>query len=178
MLFHMNTLADVPLTEGTPFNSHGRLLWIYLLTPGFTLGYHRQVLGVSDITLAKHLRRAQAAALSDPTIADDVRCNTDSITPADGLLMAQRRGSTHLPVWSRRAIGEWRRSNMKIDEIAELFCCTAATVRNPFSGERRLSTSQMLPVGRWQNGLALSSIPKAVLSGCDHSPERDRLRGI
>jgi hypothetical protein len=23
MLFHMNTLADVPLTEGTPFNSHG-----------------------------------------------------------------------------------------------------------------------------------------------------------
>jgi hypothetical protein len=110
MLFDLGTLAETPPTSFTPLTSHGRDLWIYLLTPGFTLGYHRHVLGVSDITLAKHLNRARAALEADAALADQVRENTYSITPADGLVMANA-GAAHLPYWSRRAICEMRRTN-------------------------------------------------------------------
>ena len=159
MLYHLATLDHTPPTKFTPLNTHGRALWIYLLTRGFTLGYHQHVLRVADITLAKHLGRAQAAALSDPTIRADVLANANSITPADGLLMAQRRGTAHMPFWARLAIGEMRRNGVGVTEVADLFQCSRETVRkvlsrpsqafHAFTGLRRLNSAQILPVGRW-----------------------------
>lgn len=137
-----------------------RELWIYLLTPGFTLGYHQRVLKVSDITLRRHRNDAEVAQCADPTIARSVYENVSSITPEDGLAMAQRRGTAHLPYWSRLAMCEYRGRLPTAREVARLFRCSPTTVSNAttstggsfdiFSAARRLSPQQVHPAGQWR----------------------------
>ena len=104
MDFHAGTLDDQPPPRARR-NLRSRDMAIYLLTPGFTTAYHSHALAVSTTTIKKHLEWSSALAAADPTVAEDIVRNTASITPVDGLKMAQRRGTTHLPWWSRLEIG-------------------------------------------------------------------------
>lgn len=137
-----------------------RPLWIYLLTPGFTLGYHQHVLGISSVTLARHITIAKAEQAIDPTIHADVQTNIGSITAEDGLAMARRRGAAHLPFWSRLAICEYLERLGTANKVAKLFGCSPATVTNmrrPGAGafdflsvSRRLTPQQQHPAGQWR----------------------------
>ena len=141
-------------------NPSPRPLMIYLLTPGFTLGYHQQVLGISGVTLDRHIKIAEAEQLADSTLTAAVNDNTSSITPEDGLAMAQRRGAAHLPYWSRLAICDFRARLGSANELAKLFRCSPATVTNVLtpgvggfdflSVQRRLSPQQECPAGQWR----------------------------
>lgn len=140
-----------------------RHLWIYLLTPGFTLGYHQHVLQTSDVTLNRHRAIALAEQRSDPSIGAEVFANIASISAEDGLAMALRRGTAHLPYWSRLAICEFRERLGSAVKVAELFRCSPATVTNAmtpgtgrfelFTGERRLCPQQQRPPGQWSSGM-------------------------
>lgn len=148
-----------------------RPLWIYLLTPGFTFGYHQRVLGISNITLARHLAIAKQQQSIDPTLADAVYDNLSSITAEDGLIMALRRGTAHLPHWSRMAICEYLERLGAAYKVARLFECSATTVTNVvklglgsydvLSAERRLASQQVHPPGKWRTrgGVGASASP-------------------
>lgn len=158
MDFHAGTLDDQnPLRARR--NLRSRDLAIYLLTPGFTTAYRAHALAVSTTTITKHLEWSRALAAADPTLADDIVRNTASITPGDGLKMAQRRGSSHLPWWSRLAIADFAARGQSTSEVADLFRCSCRTVQivltrgalsfNCFTGARRLSSTQASPPGKW-----------------------------
>jgi hypothetical protein len=158
MIYHAGTLDhQIPSSAGR--HRRTRELAIYLLTPGFSIAYHAHALGVSCTTIHKHLAWSRALAEADPTIFDDVRMNSASITPDDALRMAQRRGATHLPWWSRLAIAEYSTRLQSTGEVAAMFRCSRRTVQivltrgalsfNPFTGERQLSSTQASPPGKW-----------------------------
>lgn len=157
MDFHAGTLDEHPPAPAIR-HKRSRNLAIYLLTPGFSTSYHAYVLGVSGITVSKHLAWSKALALADPTILAEVDGNCASITPEDGLKMAQRRGPAHLPWWSRLAIAEFA-IRLTTSDVASLFRCSRRTVQlvltrgvlsyDPFTGTRRLSPSQVSPPGKW-----------------------------
>lgn len=161
MDFHAGTLNDRPPPRARR-NLRSRDLAIYLLTPGFTIAFHAHALAVSTTTITRHLEWSRALAAADPTLADDVVRNTASITPDDGLKMAQRRGSTQLPWWSRLAIADFTARGRTTSEVADLFRCSCRTVQivltraalsfNCFTGERRLSSTQASPPGKWIGG--------------------------
>ena len=142
--------------------NYNRHLWIYLLTPGFTYGYHQHVLGISDITLARHLTVAKCMQTIDPTITEAVNINISSITPEDGLSMALRRGTAHLPHWSRLAICEFYGQLGTANKVAKLFRCSPTTVTNVvklgagsfdiLSAKRKLAPQQAHPPGKWRAG--------------------------
>lgn len=160
MLYHAGTLDnDFAPTRG---RRHRRThdLAVYLLTPGFTTAYHGHVLGVSRTTINKHLAWSRALAAQDPTVFEDVERNVTSITPADGINMAQRRGTTHLPWWSRLAIADYSARMRSTSEVAALFRCSQRTVQQVrrcgclaydlFTGARRPSSTQLSPPGKWK----------------------------
>ena len=161
MLFHAGTLDDPNSDANT--RRHlilTRELAIYMLTPGFSRAYHQHALGVSDTTVAKYVRLCRQFAASDPTIRHSISENLASITPEDGLRIAQRRGAAHLPWWSRLAIAEFQQRLGNNREVAALFNCSPRTVHlilttcpiayDPLSGERRLSKTQASPPGMWR----------------------------
>ena len=170
MNFHFNTLNDDITCLSQSWASRKALLcrdgyyplWVHLLTPGFTNGYHQQVLSISGVTVATFLARARAAQGTDPSITDAVAANVVSISPYDGLLMAQRRGSAHLPLWSRLALCHYYRELGSANKVAELFSISPATAHNVLkhgaggfdllSSERRLAPQQLSPSGQWQKG--------------------------
>jgi hypothetical protein len=158
MNFHAGTLDDqAPRPASRPQRS--RELAIYLLTPGFSTAYHAHALGVSTTTINKHISWSQAAALADPSIVEDAALNAASIIPEDGLKMAQRRGSAHLPWWSRLAMADFAVRLGSTCEVAKLFRCSRRTVQlvrsrgvlsyDLFTGARRLSWTQASPPGKW-----------------------------
>lgn len=162
MQVHFGTLDDENIDPCVQRRlTRSRNLAVYLLTPGFSRAYHQYALGVSDTTVAKYIRWARELALGDQTIFDSVRENAASITPEDGLKMAQRRGRAHLPWWSRLAIAEFKYRLGSTREVASLFKCSRRTVQlavgtwpvayNPLSGERRLSRTQASPPGMWRS---------------------------
>ena len=81
--------------------------------------------------------------------------------------MAQRRGTAHLPFWSRLAIAEFRVRLGGPKEVARLFRCSVRTVQlilrttptayDPLTGERRLSRTQAAPSRKWRRGRTLTS---------------------
>lgn len=158
MQIHCETLKTGN-TESPQRPVLSRDLAIYLLTPGFSSAYHSHVFGVSGTTLRKYLAWSRDLASNDLTIAGCVIANVASITADDGLRMAQRRGPTQLPWWSRLAIAEFALRMGSTKEVADLFGCSRRTVqlalkRLPLSfdamtGERRLSTSQISPPNKW-----------------------------
>lgn len=162
MDFHVGTLDDQAPTRARR-NLRSRDLAIYLLTPGFTAAYQAHALAVSTTTITKHLEWSSALAAADPTVAEDITKNSASITPEDGLKMAQRRGSTHLPWWSRLAVADFAARGQSTSEIAHLFRCSRRTVQmvltrgalsfDCFTGARRLSSTQASPPGKWTAGL-------------------------
>ena len=168
MLYSFGTLDDDNAAASWSIRkarlcSHGnRPLWVYLLTPGFTLGYHQHVLGVSDITLARHLAVARREQTADPTIAEAVYNNVSSITAEDGLAMALRRGTAHLTYWSRMAMCEFYGRLRTANKVAKLFRCSPTTVTNVvrlgagsfdiLSLKRRLAPQQVHPPGKWCSG--------------------------
>ena len=169
MLFHFGILDDEntdPCRRRRPARS--RDLAVYLLTPGFSRAYHQNALGVSDTTIDKYVQWSRELALGDPTLLDSVSENAASITPEDGLMIAQRRGRAHLPWWSRLAIAEFRHRLGSTGEVAALFNCSRRTVQlvlktcpiayDPFSGERRLSRTQASPPGMWRSPQRAMSI--------------------
>lgn len=165
MDFHAGTLDPRVLSRSSRL-AGTREFAIYLLTPGFSIAYHAHVLGVSTTTIHKHLAWSQAAASADQTIAEEAAENAASITPEDGLRMAQRRGSTHLPWWSRLAIADFAARLQSTSQVASLFGCSRRTVQlaltrgvlsyNVFTGERRLSGTQISPPGKWSVGGSLA----------------------
>lgn len=167
MLFHHDTLDDQRADTGRRRRLNlTRELAIYLLTPGFSRAYHQHALGVCDTTIAKYMRRSQEFALRDSTILASVSDNAASITAEDGLKMAQRRGRTHLPWWSRLAIAEFAHRLGGTSQVASMFRCSRRTVQlvmktwptsyDPLSGERQLSRTQACPPGKW------SSLSRAI----------------
>lgn len=162
MLFHAGTLDDALAPRPGTRHLRSRDLAIYLLTPGFSTAYHAHVLGVSSTTLNKHLAWSRALALADPTSGESIVANAASITAEDGLKMAQRRGATHLPWWSRLAIAEFAARLEGTCKVAQLFCCSRRTVQqvltggalsyDPLTGVRRLSPTQSSPPGKWVSG--------------------------
>lgn len=161
MDFHAGTLNAQVLNRSSCL-VRSRDLAIYLLTPGFTTAYHARALGISTTTIHKHLAWSRALALADPTITEAVDANCASITPSDGLKMAQRRGSAHLPWWSRLAMADFAARLESTSQVAALFRCSRRTVQlartrgvlsyNVFTGERRLSAAQISPPGKWSAG--------------------------
>jgi hypothetical protein len=156
MLYHFGTLDDV--------RSRRRLarcdeLAILLLTPGFARAFHANVLEVSSTTIAKYVDWSHALACRDSSIRFRARQNAESITPEDGLKMAQRRRRAQLPWWSHLAIAEYVDRLGHTGEVARLFKCSRRTVQfalkrwpigyDPFTGERRLSHTQASPPGQW-----------------------------
>lgn len=158
MNFHAGTLDDHPATRARR-NLYSRELAIYLMTPGFSVAYHAHALDLSTTTINKHLAWSRQLVGADPTIADDIVMNAASITPEDGLKMAQRRGPAHLPWWSRLSIAEFA-THLTTSDVASLFRCSRRTVQlvltrgvlsyDAFTGIRRLSSSQVSPPGKWQ----------------------------
>jgi hypothetical protein len=138
-----------------------------LLTPGFSRAYHQHVLGVSDTTVAKYINWSRCLVEGDPSIMDDVAANAASITAQDGLTMAQKRGRGHLPWWSRLAIAEAVGRGHDTSEVARRFRCSCRTVQivlkssaiayDLFTGERRLSNTQMRPPGSWSRAKVVKS---------------------
>jgi hypothetical protein len=130
-------------------------LAVYLLTPGFGTAYHQQVLGVSNATLWKYTQWARELARQDPALSEGVADNVASITCDDGLLMAQRRGTAHLPFWSRLAICEYLQVLDDAAKIARMFRCSKRTLYNVRTGQslnydlltgvRRPNSTQLRP---------------------------------
>jgi hypothetical protein len=157
MLFHCGTLDRNPCPRNRP--NACRDLAIYLLTPGFSKAYQKQVLGVSSTTITKYMQWSLDQAEHDPTILDRVPDNAASITAEDGLMMAQRRGGAHLTWWSRLALAEYMQRLGSTDEVAALFNCSRRTVQHALkaypiayellSGKRVLSWTQASPPGKW-----------------------------
>lgn len=158
MDFHAGTLDEAPPTPARR-NLRSKELAVYLLTPGFSIAYHARALGLSTTTIAKHVAWSREFGLADPTVSEDVDANCASITAEDGLAMAQKRGSAHLPWWSRLAIADYAVRLESTGQVAALFRCSRRTVQlvqtrgilsfDPFSGVRRLSASQISPPGKW-----------------------------
>ena len=167
MLHHFGTLDnDLPCR---PLERCDELA-VYFSTPGLSRAYHANVLGASDTTIAKYVDWSEARARTESLIFNLVQENASSITPEDGLKMAQRRGRAHLPWWSRLAIAEYAQSLGDTGEVARLFNCSRRTVQfalkrwpvayDPLTGERRLSHTQASPPGRWIS--STSRPPSAV----------------
>jgi hypothetical protein len=130
-----------------------------LLLPGLSLAFHAAALGRSRTSIATYRAAASEAARSDPSIMDAVTAAIGSLRAEDGLKMAQCRGRTQLPFWSRMAISEYRKRGLSRHEIAAAFHCSPGTVANvlqgrgsgygALSGERRLTETQRNPLGKW-----------------------------
>lgn len=159
MLHHLGTLDEQITTRRERCLRPTRNLAIYLMTPGFSRSYHQQVLGVSDTTIAKYMSWSRELAEGDGEILAAARANAASITAEDGLKMAQLRGRTHMPWWSRLAIAEYAHRLGDTAEVARLFNCSRRTVQlvtkarplayDLFTGERKLSSTQSAPPGMW-----------------------------
>lgn len=159
MLHHAGTLDDGHIPKRGKHHRRTRELAIYLLTSGFSTAYHSHTLGVSANTVRKHLTWSRDLADGDPSIEDDVAANIASITAEDGLMMAQRRGSTHLTWWSRMAIAEFAGRLASKRELATEFRCSHRTVQlvlskgclnyDLFTGARSPSAIQSCPPGKW-----------------------------
>lgn len=134
----------------------------FMLMPGFSIAFHAAALSRSRSSLNVYRAAAIAAARTDPTIMAAVDAAVRALRAEDGLQMARVRGRAQLPAWSRLAIGEYRKRGFSRREIADAFRCSPGTVANVlqgkgtafalFSGERRLTHSQLNPPGRWSRG--------------------------
>jgi hypothetical protein len=150
MLYDWGTLSDT----GPYKLSREPELAAYLLTPGFTCGYHQQALRASNATIWNYTSWARAHAECNPLVEKMIAANLASITPEDGVRMAQRRGKSHLPFWSRLAICE-RLQTDSVAKVAARFNCSRRTVENvragrcvsfhPLTGCRQPSRSQRTP---------------------------------
>jgi hypothetical protein len=111
------------------------------------------------MTIATYMRWSRQLAEKDGEILEAARANAASITAEDGLKMAQRRRRAHMPWWSRLAIAEYAHRHGDTAEVARLFNCSPRTVQlvtkawplayDPFTGERKLSSTQVAPPGMW-----------------------------
>lgn len=134
----------------------------FMLLPGMSLSFYAAVLRRSRSSVAAYRAAAIEAARSNPTIMVNVDAAVLSMQAEHGLEMARLRGSAQLPAWSRLAIGDYRKRGLSRREIATAFRCSPGTVANVlqgkgsayalFSGERRLTTAQRHPPGRWAKG--------------------------
>jgi hypothetical protein len=159
MLYHLGTLDEQTACGPVRRLLLTRSLAIYLLTPGFSRSYHRQVLGVSDTTVASYMSWSHQLAEKEGEILKAARANAASITAEDGLRMAQRRGRAHMPWWARLAISHYVEQLGSTAEVASLFDCSRRTVQlvlktipiayHPLTGERCLSRTQARPPGMW-----------------------------
>lgn len=141
--------------------------YAYILLPGFSLSFHAATLGRSRSSLNVYRSAAMKAAKADPAVMEAIEAAVSRIRPEDGLRMAQLRKGAQLPSWSRLAIYDYRRRGFSRREIAAAFQCSPGTVANIlqgkgtayalFSGERRLTPSQLRPSGRWHAGKSRTS---------------------
>lgn len=157
----------IPTTERTPWHpirvpARGQdrtAFHAFVLLPGLSVSFLAAVLGRSRSSVSAYRRAATKAAQSDPAISKTVEATVWAMQAEHGLRMAQLRGSSQLPSWSRLAIGEFRKRGCSRREIAEAFGCSVGTVTNVlqgkgttyelFSGKRRLTNSQKTPPNQW-----------------------------
>ncbi|WP_294335863.1 hypothetical protein [uncultured Sphingomonas sp.] len=131
----------------------------FMLLPGISLSFYAAALGRSRSSISAYRAAAIEASQSDPAITAAVDAAVSAMRAEHGLQMARLRGRAHLPSWSRLAIGEYRKRGFSRREIAAAFRCSPGTVANVlqgkgtsyalFSGERRLTSAQRNPPGRW-----------------------------
>ena len=132
----------------------------FMLLPGLSLSFYARALSRSRSTVATYRAAAIDAARSDPAIMESVDASVCAMRPEHGLHIAQIRGKTQLPAWSRLAIGDYSERGFSRRQIAAAFRCSPGTVANVlqgkgtayglFSGERRLTHAQRNPPGRWE----------------------------
>lgn len=143
----------------------------FMLLPGLSLSFYAAALGRSRSSVSTYRAAAINAAQSDPAIMAAVDAAVWAMQAEHGLRMARVRGKAQLPAWSRLAIGEYRKRGFSRREIAKAFRCSPGTVANVlqgkgasyglFSGERRLTTAQRNPPGRWLEGVRRGLIAPA-----------------
>lgn len=134
----------------------------FMLLPGLSLSFYAAALDRSRSSVATYRAAAINAAQSDPAIMAAVDAAVWAMRAEHGLQMARLRGGAQLPAWSRLAMGEYRKRGFSRREIAAAFRCSPGTVANVlqgkgtsyalFSGQRRLTSAQRHPPGRWQSG--------------------------
>lgn len=131
----------------------------FVLLPGLSISFLAAVLERSRSSVSAYRRAARKAAQTDPTISKTVEAAIWAMRAEHGIQMAQLRGTSQLPSWSRLAIGEFRKRGWTRKRIAAEFRCSISTVDNvlsgngvsyaPFSGQRRLTAAQQRPSGQW-----------------------------
>lgn len=135
----------------------------FMLLPGLSLSLYAALLGRSRSSVATYRIAAIDAAQFDPAIMAAVGAAVWAMRAEHGLQMARLRRGAQLPVWSRLAIGEYRKRGFSRREIAAAFRCSPGTVANVlqgkgtvyglFSGERRLTHGQRNPPAKWSKGI-------------------------
>lgn len=146
-----------PPRARAPTIEHWRF-WAYLLLPGFSVAFHAASLGRCVATIASYRLKANEAADRHPEIAKLTMQLLFAIRPEHGLMMAQRRGLSHLPYWSRLAVFEYRKRGATRAELAAIFRCSRGTIANILggncavydhsSGARILTGVQLSPPGK------------------------------
>ena len=131
----------------------------YMLLPGLSTSFHVVTLGRSRSSIALYRARAAEAASNDPAVAAALADMISNLRAEDGLRMAQLRGRSQLPYWSRLAMFDYRKRGWSQKDLAEAFRCSRGTVGNilrhagmtydPLSGERQLTGPQMNPPAKW-----------------------------
>ena len=139
----------------------------YMLMPGFSLAFHAVTLCRSRSSILAYRTAAVQAARADEVIATIMETLIGDMRAEHGLQMAQRRGSSQLPYWSRLAICEFRKRGLSRSEIAAAFRCSLGTVANALqgrgcsyerlSGRRQLTPPQSCPPGLWKGGTSRAS---------------------
>lgn len=158
---------SIPKTERTPWQpirvpargQDSSAFHAFVLLPGLSISFLATVLGRSRSSVSAYRRAALDAAHSDPAVSEKVKATVWAMRAEHGLRMAQLRGSSQLPSWSRLAMGEFRKRGWTRKRIASEFRCSLSTVNNvlngngvsyaPFSGERKLTPAQQRPAGQW-----------------------------
>lgn len=118
---------------------------VSLLLPGLSNTFHQQVLGRSYTTVRGYRAMAREEAERHPELWRDAESVVRKLTSADGLLMAQLRGRSQLPFWSKLAIVEYRKRGHSISELAGSFKCSRRTIHNVIRSGNFLSCQRTLP---------------------------------
>jgi len=131
----------------------------YMMLPGLSDAFHSATLNRSLSSVATYRSNAKRASGTDPAVLVIRGEMLATMRAEDGLAMAQLRGRSQMPYWSRLAICEYRKRGYSRRDIASAFRCSLGTVANILrgsgtgygilSGERQLTGSQQCPRGKW-----------------------------
>ena len=142
----------VPATERGDDKFHA-----LMLTPGLSIGFLGAVLNRGSTAVYRYREEAKQARERSPDLQRLIDDMLSSITPADGLLMAQIRNRAQLPYWSKLAICDYRKRGYTNIELARAFSCCPRTITRITTREdfiffsRPLPQNKLSPPGKFRN---------------------------